>query len=169
MKKRFGFVSNSSSSSFVCDICGQEESGYDMCLSEAGMVECVNGHTFCSDHLGSPDVQEKYKRDVIIKYIQEHVLEENEELPTGGELDDLIEEYLDEAIDYDDGLPAELCPVCSLQCILDRDMLRYLLLTRGDNTALAYRDICEEIRREYKNDPSMFYADIKGVNLNENS
>ena len=50
MKIRLGFVSNSSSSSFVCDVCGREDSGYDLGLEEAGMKECENGHTFCDDH-----------------------------------------------------------------------------------------------------------------------
>jgi len=39
MKIRQGFVSNSSSSSFTCDVCGEEVSGYDVCLSEAEMSE----------------------------------------------------------------------------------------------------------------------------------
>ena len=39
MKIRSGFVSNSSSSSFVCCICGRSEGGYDMSLEDAGMVE----------------------------------------------------------------------------------------------------------------------------------
>ena len=47
MKKRKGFVSNSSSSSFVCDVCGNDVSGMDMCLDEAEMAECKNGHTVC--------------------------------------------------------------------------------------------------------------------------
>src|ERR1022692_295355 len=50
MKLRKGFVSNSSSSSFICDMCGHDESGMDMCLSEASMFECVNGHILCTDH-----------------------------------------------------------------------------------------------------------------------
>ena len=51
MKLRLGFVSNSSSSSFVCDVYGDVQAGYDMSLSEAEMCECVKGHTFCECHI----------------------------------------------------------------------------------------------------------------------
>ena len=51
MKFRKDFVTNSSSSSYTCDICGATESGWDISLEEAGMVECVNGHTICNDEL----------------------------------------------------------------------------------------------------------------------
>jgi len=46
MKTRKGLVSNSSSTSFVCDMCGKIESGMDACLSDVGMVQCEHGHTF---------------------------------------------------------------------------------------------------------------------------
>ena len=51
MKIRKGFVSNSSSSSFVCEYCGSEASGWDMCLSEAEMVRCIHDHEICQDHI----------------------------------------------------------------------------------------------------------------------
>lgn len=50
MKLRKGFVSNSSSSSFVCDFCGDTVSGYDMSLSKFDMSQCENGHIFCNGH-----------------------------------------------------------------------------------------------------------------------
>ena len=48
MKRRMGFVSNSSSSSFVCDLSGQSYEGYD---GEYGCtyVQCENGHNFAAD------------------------------------------------------------------------------------------------------------------------
>lgn len=47
MKIRTGFVSNSSSSSFVCCVCGETVTSWDCSLSDAEMYACVNGHTFC--------------------------------------------------------------------------------------------------------------------------
>lgn len=48
MKFRMGFVSNSSSTSFTCDVCGYSESYFDSIgIEEFGMIECVNGHTIC--------------------------------------------------------------------------------------------------------------------------
>lgn len=88
MKYRSDFVTNSSSSSFICVICGNVESGYDAGLSDVGMVECVNGHVFCEHHLlkdetsdesSSCDVSEKrcpvcqlktITTDDFIEYIQ---------------------------------------------------------------------------------------------------
>lgn len=50
MKIRHGFVSNSSSSSFVCDVCGETFHGYDSSLEDFELFECVNGHTVCIEH-----------------------------------------------------------------------------------------------------------------------
>jgi hypothetical protein len=44
MKIRQGFVSNSSSSSFTCCVCGEEESGWDLEYDT-----CERGHDLCGD------------------------------------------------------------------------------------------------------------------------
>ena len=49
MKIRSCFVSNSSSSSCVCDLCGRSETGWDMGAREAEMFNCENGHTICTE------------------------------------------------------------------------------------------------------------------------
>jgi len=49
MKVRLGFVSNSSSSSFVCDLCGETFGGRDLSPSDVYHCDCENGHTICRD------------------------------------------------------------------------------------------------------------------------
>lgn len=50
MKIRNGFVSNSSSSSFICAVSGGVEAGMDLCYSDAGFVQCENGHEFYEEY-----------------------------------------------------------------------------------------------------------------------
>ncbi len=65
MKIRQGFVSNSSSSSFTCVVCGQTYSGWDACLDDAEMYRCLNGHEFCEGHaMDAPELDE----DVDTRY-----------------------------------------------------------------------------------------------------
>ena len=63
MKIRNGFVSNSSSSSFICDICGASEVGYDSVPSDLGMDFCEHGHLFCQSHLKKIDKEITRKED----------------------------------------------------------------------------------------------------------
>lgn len=50
MKIRLGFVANSSSSSFVCDVCGNTETGYSCGPSDFEMSYCENEHLMCNEH-----------------------------------------------------------------------------------------------------------------------
>jgi len=61
MKCRKGFVSNSSSSSFVCDLTGNVEGGMDLCLTDIDMCSCEDGHEFMYD--GYPKVEEWINSD----------------------------------------------------------------------------------------------------------
>lgn len=58
MKIRNGFVSNSSSSSFVCEVCNHTETGFDVGYEDVGFVRCENGHIMCEGHLINPDLNE---------------------------------------------------------------------------------------------------------------
>ena len=110
MKIRKGFVSNSSSSSFVCEVCGAVESGYDASPGDCGFCVCENDHTFCIDHLlPAPTKPETPAKDTT---------------------DD--EEYDEE--DYEEGgddVPASRCPICQLAAVSSSDLATYLLSKSG--------------------------------------
>lgn len=101
MKFRKSFVTNSSSSSYICDYCGNEASGWDLCMSDAEMIECINGHTVCEAHLKNEDLDYLYN--------------------TYGNEDS--EEFWE---DWRYELPEKYCPICNFQVFLDSDLLKYL-------------------------------------------
>lgn len=90
MKIRKGFVSNSSSSSFMCDITGEINSERDASLSDFDMIECEHGHQFLYE--GYPEVEEFVNGEA--------------ELTEAEEADEEREE---------NELPARLCPICNGQ------------------------------------------------------
>lgn len=67
MKIRRGFVSNSSSSSFICELCGRTETGFDASPSDLGFVRCPNGHLICDTEaleFNSEDFEENDDADI---------------------------------------------------------------------------------------------------------
>ena len=62
MRVRTKFVSNSSSSSFCCGVCGRGESGYDVPPKDFGMVQCEAGHMVCES-------QSVVSRDEMFLYL----------------------------------------------------------------------------------------------------
>ena len=148
MKIRKGFVSNSSSSSFVCSICGEIESGMDACLSDFDMIQCVNGHEFhtsCSKiEIDEDSIDKKqYLIDGIknSKWIsdKESSIKEVEEYDE----DELENAFHDEIMDS--GYPEEFCPICSMQEIDGDDMTKYLLKRAG----LTKETVLEEVKSKF--------------------
>ena len=133
MKFRKDFVTNSSSSSYVCEICGRAESGFDLCLSDAEMMECVNGHTFCCEEA----LKRPSKKD-LIKMILENEWNKDtwdsthkgrrdyteEELITMEE-DDLFDKFCSEGGYYE--VPECVCPICQFIEYSEYDLSAYLL------------------------------------------
>jgi hypothetical protein len=125
MKKRSGFVSNSSSSSFICDVSGGVESGWDLCLSDSEMAECENGHTFYT-HYASFDEEIKNK---IIKRVTS---EEYKGYYSDEDAVGIIKEAdsLDDLFELDDmrySLFKECCPICSMHNVSSDDRAAYAL------------------------------------------
>ena len=121
MKIRKDFVTNSSSSSYICEICGYNASGYDLDLSECKMNKCVNGHIFCDEHALS--IAET-KEDLI-----KSILENEYNHSTEEELNDMnIEELFN--IKYYGGhyrIPEYMCPICQFIEYSESDLAQYLL------------------------------------------
>ncbi|MBU2515918.1 hypothetical protein KJ966_31760 [bacterium] len=137
MKIRNGFVSNSSSSSFVCNICGETESGWDLSLSEADMMMCEHGHVFCKRHHLDSKITNKIlqKWEFVKGFIQENsddilkalegVTSEEVILQTLEDYDYDLDDLYDEITEHQ--LPESCCPVCQLKYISDDTLLHFTL------------------------------------------
>lgn len=137
MKIRKDFVTNSSSSSYVCEICGRTESGWDATSRECGMIQCVNGHVFCEEHtLPAPSKEVMLKMimeqgwneecwDSDIKMYRNYSLEELSEWDD----DSLVENFLRDGGDYE--VAECLCPICQFEEYSESDLSRYLFKLYG--------------------------------------
>lgn len=148
MKIRKCYVSNSSSSSFVCEVCGNIESGWDASFSDVYMTICSAGHVFCRHHvLDDPDAcaavyaeiteQIKEGNDKLLQYLEADWPTYKEDLgkaaAEGAEFRDVTptEEIYDEINDYlydhpGESVPRSCCPICQFNEIQDRDIDRYI-------------------------------------------
>lgn len=135
MKLRTDFVTNSSSSSFVCEICGHVESGFDMSISEAEMMECVNGHTFCWE-----EALERPSKKEIIKLM----LEDEYNSKTENELMDMDEDTLfEELAECYYNVPECMCPICQFIEYSEYDMSAYLLKEYN----VSRNEVFEEVKK----------------------
>jgi hypothetical protein len=151
MKIRNGFVSNSSSSSFVCDVCGETESGMDASAHDFDMETCSNGHTFCNDHckeLPKPNPN-SIRADIINQINSATWLNVNQRQKELDELKEVGDEDIEEFYkdNYsDDGVPACQCPICSMIVVSDSDGYAYL----KKKHSLKKADVLDMIRVEFK-------------------
>lgn len=137
MKIRSGFVSNSSSSSFICDFCREELSGWDMYPT----YTCVNDHRACEVCDPSSESLSDEQRVEIAKECFEEQLEEYKDIAnytwlteserrrriaeTQGILDNLSPDSYDE-IEWDGKHPASTCPICRLEDYAEDELCMYL-------------------------------------------
>ena len=150
MKIRNDFVTNSSSSSFVCELCGRTESGWDMSLREAGMVNCVNGHTICQDEMLTPP------RELVTRLIREEMESEwsdmewltDEEL--NGKADNELEDLMLEREDGYYCVPEECCPICQFIEYSNSDLARYLERKYGISRNEVFSRVKEINKRRKK-------------------
>ena len=143
MKRRTGFVSNSSSSSFICDICGEEASGWDLDMEDAEMRQCANGHTFCTSHMMR--TFDDFGLDAKKKFMREHNYF-NERWPEPEDDAEWEEHWEGNVAELYYEMPIEFCPICQFQA-LDRDLaLKYLALRAN----MPHRaDILKALKAEF--------------------
>ena len=157
MKKRYGFVSNSSSSSYTCQVCGEQGEYYDECPT----IECTNGHEFCEEHLLPPPAKQqlsiKEKRAALLARVTGRGdAAEDQRVLLQHVSDARVEAVYEREIaqyekDRDTDSP-DRCPVCMMHSITDSD-LRAWLLRKMNLTPEAAE---QEIRAEFKT-----YADFR--------
>lgn len=157
MKIRTGFVSNSSTQSFICPLCNDnyeimdgdpENDTYDLCI-------CENHHSFCQIHI--PFTIEEIlitMRDELIK--KKHPIEVTlvkdidtyspKELKKLFDRENADKEGMDKlsAINLDNfihyffsHLPVKLCPICTFKRILPCDIKDYFFITAEIDTVLS--------------------------------
>lgn len=164
MKFRKDFVTNSSSSSYVCEICGRTDSGWDATPGECGMMICVNGHTFCND-----EALEMPSKAEMVKVILENEWNKTEEYNwnTGEydveiytedkllEMDNdiLFEEFYTDGGYYD--VPECMCPICQFIEYSEYDLSAYLLKEYGiprDEVFAEVKKLNKRRRKLYENE-----------------
>ena len=135
MKVRNGFVSNSSSSSFTCDICGATESGMDASARDLGFVTCRKGHTICEGHANEAEHTTEEKLAILkASRYYSNVSDDPDEI------DDQFEEML-----LDEGIPETECPICSMKTCT-KEMILAFLLTKYQ---LTEKSVEKEIQNSY--------------------
>lgn len=146
MKIRRGFVSNSSSSSFTCDVCGEVAMGMDLGMEEADMWECQKGHCFCDEHKELP-IDAKVMKEFMLSY---SYIEDDEKAKIKAMDDEEVEEYFEENEDYEyeirHELPGRLCPLCSFIDIDYDEATEYLMKKNN----LTKDTLLAKIREEFQ-------------------
>jgi hypothetical protein len=171
MKIRTGFVSNSSSSSFTCDVCGENVSGMDMGLKSAEMYSCGR-HYWCythSDPSASWEDIDTYEKALNFlsaidskTWVSKCFKEQLDKLSEDQKKDSYL---IRNAVDYIAGdirseVSKSLCPVCTLKIITPEIESLYLRFKDGR----LRKELHEVIRLDYNNLDRLIEA-IKGAKV----
>ena len=172
MKIRTGFVSNSSSSSFVCDLCGRTETGWDISLEEAEMIECVNGHVICVDEMVEdfpknelPSVEKQTK--ILLEYWEYDKDDDPRyyKLKSGNMTEEEIAGHFEDyRADYEQEHMHEMeekyCPICQMIEFANKDLGAYLLKKTGitEDEVFAIVKAANKRRKKLYDNEYVMYA-----------
>jgi hypothetical protein len=151
----------SNSNSFICCICGEECSDYNLTISEAKMTQCENDHVVCNNCtknlIGAIDERKKminYLKKLIVRSEKfEHRKKDIPQLKSlleGLEIDeiDIIDNVNNSGFmdDYENSSLSYFCLVCQMKRVIDEDMIDYLVHKIGSTKI----DILNEIQEKFK-------------------
>lgn len=125
MKIRAGFVSNSSSSSFICDVCGDAVSGIDIEYAWYELGICENGHHF-------------HKHEAVNKDKSYSFTYNGEEYT----YNDFEDAYQDDCTE----IPSFYCPICNMKEVSYSDAVAYLL---KEKNYTSLKEVKDEILQNY--------------------
>jgi len=144
MKIRNGFVSNSSTSSFICNLCGEEYSGWDASPFDRDYecYVCPNEHIMCEEHI---------KEDL------EPILEKGCEHEFNREAANFCPECGEEAwVESEEfTISSKQCPICQFQAYAESEMAGYLLKTRG----VSREDVFVKVKAANKRRKKLYDAE----------
>jgi hypothetical protein len=157
MKIRICFVSNSSSSSFVCDICKEEYSGWDVYPT----FTCENDHQvceYCFEDLDELSLEQK--AEVIKQYCSDQIKYYSDKSIatwlTDSERESRIAKYLKmidgdvEDVFDDHEFNSRHCPVCQLKVYDEEEMCLYLFKKFGVSRDKIFARIKAQNKRRRK-------------------
>ena len=168
MKIRTCFVSNSSSSSFVCDVSGTALAGYDGEYGE-NVCEADCGHSFLEEYLlpepeGDVVKTTETKRQELMDLFRYSDKTKAKLVETANPkiIDEIYEENeedVEEMLSESDEVSSARCPLCQFTEINTEDLSAYLMrkYVKSDDVA----PILEEIKKDFGNYPA-FKKYIKG-------
>ena len=163
MKIRLNFVSNSSTSSYICPVCNVAEAASDGCtLSDLDMISCEHNHAmhnYCYKKAVNPVDMIEPLREAIVKALKDaqegnddsedihNIARDLETVLASMDINEIRE--IGESYYYDeediDELEEKDCPVCTLQIVALDEIAEYLL----KKTALTQKEISEVIKLEF--------------------
>jgi len=141
MKIRNGFVSNSSTSSFTCEICGESYTGWDASPYDSAYdcSICENEHIMCNSHIKNSDSD-----NVVMVDGCEHEFDR--------ELNKFCPECESPAFTESDGveISEKNCPICQFEDYSEADMVSYLEKTRNIEKDIVFAEVKKVNKRRKK-------------------